>query len=213
MFANKTLINRNSSQRTSTTGRSVVLLIIGLLLSICNSQPANAGILVGNSTDVPLADKNDHIDDVKAVISAYNAANDPDLTKDITLFKKTDDDASDLFNATNDNNGFSFFDFDMTTPITSEAGLLDTSAAYFSYSGPENLWYYSVKGGNNGFSLYTLMAGLNLLTIDGSSQDISHVSFWLGTEGFDPFGNPIPEPATLSLCFIALILCTRRTRL
>jgi hypothetical protein len=208
MFAITALSSRILDRRTPKTGLSALLLLICLV----STAPTQAGILVGNSVDVPLADKNDHIDDVQAVIDAYNVTHDPDLTKDIALFKKTDDDAIDLFNATNDNNGFSFFESDMT-PITSEGSLLDSSTAFFSYDGPENLWYYSVKGGTNGFSLYTLMAGLNLLTIDGSTQDISHVSFWLGTDGLDPFGNPIPEPATWVLCLTAMVICSRRVRL
>ena len=163
--------------------------------------------MVGNSADVPAANHIDKIDDVIAVIDDYNASNDPnepDLTTDISLFKKTDDDAGDLFNLTNDNNGFSFFEADMTTPITSESGLTDDDVAYFSYSGPAKILYYSVKtSANDGFSLYTFMPGLNLLDVVNSTSDFSHVSFW---------GAGLPEPSSWLLAATAAMTLLRRRR-
>jgi len=163
--------------------------------------PAQAGFLVGNSVDVPVGN-NDKIGEVTAVIEHYNANNDPnesDLTTGISLLYKSDDDATEVFDP---NNGFAFFDDpNMATEINSEADLIDNETAYFTYSGPETLLYYSVKtGANDGFSLYTYMDGKNLLTIDGSTKEISHVSFWIA----------IPEPATLVLGISALACCLRR---
>ncbi len=171
------------------------------LIAATPAAPAQAGFLVGNSADVLAASHSEMIDDVIAVIDDFNAnndPNDPDLTTHILLLKKTGDDAGDLFNGTNDNNGFSFFEADMT-PITSESGLTDGDIAYFSYSGPEDLLYYSVKtSANDGFSLYTFMPGLNLLDIVNSDRDNSHVSFW------------VPEPASWLLAAIAAMTILRR---
>ena len=177
------------------------------LIAANSAAPAHAGFLVGNSADVPAADHNDMIDDVIAVIDDFNASNDPnepDLPTAIFLFKKTDDDAGDLFNGTNDNNGFSFFEADMTTSITSESGLTDGNTAYFSYSGPEDLLYYSVKTSeNDGFSLYTFMPGLNLLDVVNSTRDFSHVSFWVAA---------VPEPASWLLAVTAAMTFLRRRK-
>lgn len=174
---------------------------------IAANSPAQAGFLVGNSADVPAADHTDMIDDVIAIIDDYNANNDPnepDLTTDISLFKKTDDDAGDLFNGTNDNNGFSFYEADMLTPITSESGLTDVDVAYFSFSGLENILYYSVKtSANNGFSLYSFIPGLNLLDVVNSTKDFSHVSFWVVSA---------PEPASWLLAVIAATTLLRRRK-
>ena len=174
------------------------------LIAAIPAAPAQAGFLVGNSADVLAAGHNDKIDDVIAVIDDFNANNDPDLTTAISLFKKTDDDAGDLFNLTNDNSGFSFFEADMTTPITSESGLTDGDVAYFSYSGPEDILYYSVKASaEDGFSLYTYMPGLNLLDVVNSTSGISHASFWVVSA---------PEPASWLLAAIAaLTILHRRT--
>ena len=151
---------------------------------------AFAGILVGTDSG------NDNSTNVLSVISDYNAANDPDLITTITDFKKTDDDASFVFNVTNDNNGFSFFEADMTTDITSMGALHDNITAYFSYDGPENILFYSVKASSD-FTLYTYMPGLNLLELESADHDISHVTFWTGPPGIDPFGDPVvPEPST-----------------
>jgi hypothetical protein len=177
------------------------------LIAANPAAPAQAGFLVGNSADVPAADQNDKIDDVIAVIDDFNASNDPnepDLTTHISLFKKTDYDAGDLFNGTNDNSGFSFFEADMTTAITSESGLTDGDVAYFSYSGPENILYYSVKtSANDGFSLYTYMPGLNLLDVVNSTRGISHASFWVVSA---------PEPASWLLAATAAMTFLRRRR-
>ncbi len=173
------------------------------LIAANPAAPAQAGFLVGNSADVAGADHNDTIDNVIAVIDDFNAGYDPDLTTHISLFKKTGDDAGDLFNSTNDNNGFSFFEADLT-PITSESGLTDDEVSFFTYSGPEDLLYYSVKtSAEDGFSLYTYMPVLNLLAVVGSTSDISHVSFW---------GVSAPEPASWLLAAIAaLTILHRRT--
>ncbi len=96
--------------------RLTLLLTAMFLLSGGRVQ---AGFLVGNSADIAGVDQNDSEADVKLVIDDYNASHDPDLIKTFGLFKKTDDDAGDVFNATNNNNGFSFFEADMTTAITS----------------------------------------------------------------------------------------------
>ena len=175
------------------------------LIAANPAAPAQAGFLVGNSADVLAAGHNDKIDDVIAVIIAviddFNANNDPDLTTAISLFKKTDDDAGDLFNLTNDNNGFSFFEADMMTPITSESTLTDDDVSYFSYNGPANILYYSVKtSAKDGFSLYTFMSGLNLLDVANGDRDNSHVSFW------------VPEPASWLLAMTAALTFLRRRK-
>ena len=151
-----------------------------------------AAMFVGSDLSGPPAANDDH-SNVLAIINAYNAVNNPDLTTDFTLFKKSDDDASYVFNSLN---GFSFYsDPAGTSPISSESGLTSTSTAYFSYSGAANLSYYTVKGGPKGFSLYTVDPGLNLLAVEGGGHTISHVSFWTS-----PTLNPhsiVPEPSTL----------------
>ncbi len=176
------------------------------LIAANPAAPAQAGFLVGNSADVAAAGHNDTIDNVIAVIDDFNASNDPnepDLTTDISLFKKTGDDAGDLFNGTNDNNGFSFFEADLT-PITSESGLTDGDVAYFSYSGPANISYYSVKtSADDGFSLYTYTPGMNLLAIVNSTSDISHGSFWVAA---------LPEPSSWLLAVTAAMTFLRRRK-
>ena len=174
------------------------------LIAANPAAPVQAGFLVGNSADVPAAYHTDMIDDVIAVIDDFNASNDPDLTTHILLLKKTGDDAGDLFNGTNDNNGFSFFEADMSTPITFESGLTDGDVAYFSYSGPANISYYSVKtSADDGFSLYTYMPGLNLLDVVNSTSGISHASFWVVST---------PEPASWILAATAAMTFLRRRR-
>ena len=177
------------------------------LIAANSAAPAQAGFLVGNSADVAAADHNDMIGDVIAVIDDFNANNDPnepDLTTAISLFKKTDNDAGDLFNLTNDNSGFSFFEADMITSITSESELTDGDVAYFSYSGPEDILYYSVKASaEDGFSLYTYMPGLNLLDVVNSTSGISHASFWVVSA---------PEPASWLLAATAAMTFLRRRR-
>ncbi len=173
------------------------------LIATNPAAPAQAGFLVGDSADVAGADHNDMIGDVIAVIDDFNASYDPDLTTDISLFKKTGDDAGDLFNGTNDNNGFSFFEADLTS-ITSESELTDGDVAYFSYSGPEDLLYYSVKTSvDDGFSLYTYTPWLNLLAILNTTSDISHVSFWVVSA---------PEPASWLLAVTAALTFLRRRK-
>ena len=176
------------------------------LIAANPAAPAQAGFLVGNSADVAGADHNDTIDNVIAVIDDFNASNDPnepDLTTDISLFKKTDNDPGDLFNLTNDNSGFSFFEVDMT-PFTSESGLFDGDVAYFGYSGPEDLLYYSVKtSAEDGFSLYTYTPGLNLLDVINSTSGLSHVSFWAVSA---------PEPASWLLATIAALTILNRRK-
>ena len=171
------------------------------LIAANPAAPAQAGFLVGNSADVLAVGHNDKINDVIAVIDDFNANNDPDLTTAISLFKKTDDDEGDLFNLTNDNNGFSFFEADMTTPITSESTLTDDDVSYFSYNGPANILYYSVKtSAKDGFSLYTFMPGLNLLDVANGDRDNSHVSFW------------VPESASWLLAMTAALTFLRRRK-
>ncbi len=173
------------------------------LIAANPAAPVQAGFLVGNSADVPAAYHTDRIDDVIAVIDDFNASNDPDLTTHILLFKKTGDDAGDLFNGTNDNNGFSFFEADLT-PITSESGLTDDEVSFFTYSGPEDLLYYSVKtSAEDGFSLYTYMPVLNLLDVVNSTSGISHASFWVVSA---------PEPASWLLAATAAMTFLRRRR-
>ena len=174
------------------------------LIAANPAAPAQAGFLVGNSADVAAAGHNDTIDNVIAVIDDFNANNDPDLTTDISLFNKSDNNAGDLFNLTNDNSGFSFFEADLTTPITSESGLTDSVIAYFGYSGPEDLLYYSVKtSAENGFSLYTYTPGLNLLDVINSTSGLSHASFW---------GVSAPEPASWLLAAIAALTILNRRK-
>jgi hypothetical protein len=152
---------------------------------------AQAGILVGSASG------NDHHADVLAVVQAYNTANDPDLPEDFELFKKTDDDAAFVFDAAN---GFTFWDAEMGgNQLTTEGALTGVNTAWFEYSGPAGLLYYSVKGGPE-FSVYTAMPGRNLITVDGSNADISHVSFW------------VPEPSSLGLASLAGLALVSRAR-
>ncbi|MEQ8208620.1 MAG: hypothetical protein RH917_02215 [Lacipirellulaceae bacterium] len=167
------------------------------------SKNSQAGFLVGNNPGA--MGGNDTLAKVIEEIGEYNAAHDPDLIPPTSLFKKTDDDATFVFNMAN---GFMFFeDAAGTMPITTESALTALPEAYFKYTGTDaNLLYYSVKGpGNFGFSLYTFMSGLNLLDLSGDHREISHVSYWQGPHGIDPFGNPVvPEPAALSIGSVLL---------
>ena len=161
---------------------------------------SNAGFLVGT---VESPQDNESV--VVGMINDYNASNDPDLPTDIELFKKTDDDSAFVFNSAN---GFAFYkDALLTMPILTENDLQMESLAYFTYSGTENLLYYSVKAGQN-VSLSTYMPGANLIDIPNANNNISHVSFWNSTS--DPFN--VPEPATLTLagCGLAGIIFARR---
>ena len=167
------------------------------LIAVVALPAAASAMFVGSDLSGPPA-ANDNLGNVLAVISAYNAANDPDLTTDFTLFKKTDDDASYVFDSLN---GFDFFsDAAGTSAIAGESGLTSTETAYFSYSGAANLSYYSVKGGPKGFSLYTVESGLNLLAIEGGGNSISHVSFWTSPTGF----SSVPEPSTIATVLIGM---------
>ena len=132
-----------------------------------------------------------------AIVNAYNTANDPNLPTNFDLFKKSDDDSAFVFNMAN---GFMFFaDAVGTVPVTTHGQLTSLSTAYFKYTGPENLLYYSMKAGT-GVSVYTFMAGLNLMNV--SNHELSHASFWSGPE-LDPGGGPeAPEPAALTLLFL-----------
>ncbi len=169
--------------------RSLVIAIF--FLSTCNAN-SYGGILIGS------APGNDHLASVVDLIDDYNDDNDPNYFTSISHFKKTDSaaDAGFVFNATNDANGFSFFASDQVTAITSPGDLHDEESAFFSYSGPENLLFYSVKASNE-FTLYTFMPGLNLLQLETADHDMSHVTFWTGPPGIDVFGNPVPEPTSL----------------
>lgn len=185
-------------------------LAVALIISMTFVNHAEAGFLVGNNAGA--SGGNDTLAKVLEEIDEYNAANDPDLIDPTALFKKSDDDAAFVFDS---NNGFQFFqDSGGTTPITSEAQLTSLSEAYFSYDNSDvSLLYYSVKGPSSfGFSLYTFMPGLNLLDLSGDSREISHVSFWEGPPGLDPFGNPIPEPTAAALLLIGGTLWHFRRR-
>jgi hypothetical protein len=182
------------------------LLSVAMILLLASA--AHAGFLVGDNPGA--SGGNDSLAKVIEEITQYNSANDPDLTTDISLFKKSDDDAPELFTSPSD---FAFFaDSGGTIPIATESGLVALSEAYFTYSGPANILFYSVKGPSTfGFSLYTYMAGLNLLDLSGDSRAISHVSFWTGPPGINFYGNPVPEPATC-LLFATAICCSLLNR-
>jgi hypothetical protein len=189
------------------------MLALGLILLSAADKKAHATIVVGSLPLVGTDDDNpqDFLSDILDVIDAYNFAKDPDLTKDIMLFKKTDADAAFVFNATN---GFEFFsDAGGTIPVTTESALIALETAYFSYGGSETIVYYDVKA-SKGFSLYEFRSsGLNLLTRDDVTNDISHLSFWKSTG--DPVfnqSNAVPEPATFALAFIGLAFWRFRRR-
>jgi hypothetical protein len=184
--------------------------LLSVAATLCLASTSHAGFLVGNNAGA--GGGNDTLAKVIEEINEYNLANDPDLTTNISLFKKSDDDATELFAPLSD---FAFFeDAAGTIPITTESGLTSLDEAYFTYSGPANILFYSVKGPSSfGFSLYTYMAGLNLLDLSGDSREISHVSFWVGPPNIDIFGNPVPEPATCALLGVAVCsLMFRRLR-
>lgn len=192
---------------------SFAITAIAVLATITLApKNTHAGFLVGNNPGA--MGGNDTLAKVIEEIGEYNAANDPDLIYPTSLFKKSDGDSAFVFDMSN---GFMFFeDAAGTMPVTTEAALTSLSEAYFKYTGTDaNLLYYSVKGPSGfGFSLYTFMPGLNLLDLSGDSREISHVSFWQGPPGTDPFGNPlVPEPASLaigSLLLGCLMLKRRR---
>ena len=190
-------------------------LATAVLSAFALSIPAQAAIitgtlpLVGTYANGPMGG-NDKISSVIEVIDAFNAINNPDLTTDIMLFKKTDDDAAFMFSATPPTNGFEFFSDALgTSQITAQAGLTALNDAYFRYTGPEALEYYSVKS-STGFSLYQFGAGLNLLTRDDTNQGISHASFWKSTSPPVTTTVNIPEPSTFVIWSMLLALGGRR---
>ncbi len=175
------------------------LLLLALAGGSVVGERADASIVVGNLPLVGTDNNNsqDKLADVVAVVDAYNAAKDPDLINPTALFKKTDDDAAFVFNAAN---GFSFFaDVSETIAVTSASALHNLTTAYFRYSGPESIAYYSVKSAK-GFSLYAFQpASLNLLTRDDTNQDISHVSFWSGD------ATAVPEVSSICVWMLMLV--------
>ncbi|WP_252851798.1 hypothetical protein [Aeoliella straminimaris] len=159
------------------------------------SPSAHAGMIVGTGGG---NGGNDTIGDVMDVIDDYNANNDPALSTDIMFLAKSDEVSFDYGMGSD----FMFFeDADGLNAVTSASELTSLDMAYFKYTGEENLLFYSVKGPSQaGFTLYTYMpVMLNLMDLSNSSAEISHVSFWKGPGGIDPFGNSIPEPSALAL--------------
>lgn len=143
-----------------------------------------AAMIVGNS----VGNLNDNAANVGDVIDAYNLANDPDLPTTFTLLGKTDDGTI----AFDQSDGIVFWEDEaMTTEITTAAALHSSNIAYFTYDDSQGqMLYYSVKGGNEGFTLYTFWPGMKNILQTPSGQNISHASFWLGERP-----DPIPEPS------------------
>ncbi len=170
-------------------GAFSIAVVFGLLGLVPSSAFATLYInnYVGNSG----YRENDNQDNVVKVIERYNKYKNPDLPTDIMLFKKTDDHADFVFDPAN---GFKFWDRkEGGNQITSASELHSVHKAWFTYDGPMDLLYYSVKAGKK-FSLFKFVDGVrNLLAVKWNykCKDISHVSFWK-----DP-GNPVPEPASL----------------
>jgi len=181
-----------------------VAVALGLLV-VTWAGSAEASMLVGNSASA----SNDMEADVLAVIVTYNTANDPDLPTDLTAFKKSDDDAAFVFDAAN---GFTFWDAPTGgSQITSDSALHTRTDAWFTYTGPADLTYYSVKNGNIPFSVHLYMSsGRNHIDLaadphDPNTKDISHVTFWTTAAG------EVPEPAALAgLAGLALAAGVRR---
>ncbi len=159
---------------------------------------ASAGILLGGATG-PGNVGNDKLANVIQVINGYNTANATSFSTNISLFKKTDDDAAFVFNAAN---GFTFWDMAVGgSQITTEASLTSTEEAWFEYAGSASLLYYSTKASTS-FEVITFMAGArNKLVVGTAQHDISHASFW------------VPEPGSLMLstALIGLLAARRRT--
>lgn len=177
------------------------------LVAIVASSNAYAGLIIGDSNAANGG--NDPASEVLNVIEDYNDSNDPDVVEDFMLFKKSDDDANFVFDGSN---GFMFAEnSDGTAPIASLGDLTDLEQAYFKYTGPANLIFYTVKGSkHDGFTLYTFMPGWNLLDVDpfqNGNSEISHVSFWksTGVIPIDPFGNQVPEPSTAIALGLSLV--------
>ena len=183
--------------------KTAVSLGIIVIVAATFSQPSDAATFIGNALESKGPGGNDKLDNVLALIENINSTNDPDLPTDFGLFKKTDDDAAFVFDAAN---GFSFFDAATGGNVIATAGdLHSTDTAWFEYSGSVDIHYYSVKSGSDvGFSLYQFVPGdRDILTINGSDQEISHVSIW------------VPEPSTFLLsasCLFVLTIFSRRRR-
>ena len=180
-------------------------LSLGILFAVATTfcRPGNAATFIANALESKGPGSNDKFDNVVTLIENLKNTNDPDLPTEFWLFKKTDDDAAFVFDAAN---GFSFFDAGTGgEAITSAGDLHSTDTAWFEYSGPEDILFYSVKSGSTvGFSLYQFVPGeRNILTAHGSDQDISHVSIW------------VPEPSSFLLsasCLFGLTIFGRRKR-
>ncbi|QDT01309.1 PEP-CTERM sorting domain-containing protein [Adhaeretor mobilis] len=209
---NRTRLQVVALRAYTTRARGFLATLSAAFIFCVSASIAEAGFLVGNNPGA--MGGNDTLAKVLEEIDEYNTANDPDLIDPTALFKKTDDDATFVFNMAN---GFMFFeDAAGTMPVTTESALTNLDEAYFKYTGSDaNVLYYSVKGPSQfGFSLFTFMSGLNFLDLDGDSRNMSHVSFWEGPPGTDPFGNPtVPEPSALVLLLsMGTLLTTSRRR-
>jgi hypothetical protein len=174
---------------------AILATVLSTFIGVAAAEKAQGALILGT------APGNDKKADVVAVIATYNATNATTLSTNLTLFKKTDDNAGFVFNATN---GFKFYDAQVGgMQITAENGLTGETAAWFEYSGPAPLAYYSVKAANT-FSVYTFATGArNLLegpfdAAKSKYHDISHASFWTA-----PGTAAVPEPASLSAAAIA----------
>ncbi|MBX3444821.1 MAG: PEP-CTERM sorting domain-containing protein [Planctomyces sp.] len=179
--------------------RSIAALV---LVSAIGSQ-AEAGFLVGSVNNGP--GTNDNHATVLAVIQAYNAVNDPDLSEDFSLFKKTDNDAAFVYNTTN--GFFIYSDAAGTNLVTSNAQLENLSEVWFKYTGDVNLLYYSAKSKHDVVvRTFTLAPGLNYVNV--SPKDLSHISFWKGPtppkDDDPPPGVQTPEPASSAMLLIGL---------
>ena len=170
-------------------------LVLGLCtFSIVLPTAADASTFLGNT-----ASGNDPVDQVIAVIDQYNMDNMTDLTTDIELFKKTDDDKAFFDDPMN---GFTFFDMAMGGNELTVDELPMTDEAWFEYIGSEPVQYYSVKAAQLA-SVYQFWSGeRNILAIPGETQDVSHVSVF------------VPEPTSGLLAVLGLLglAATRRSK-
>ncbi|HEV7302338.1 MAG TPA: hypothetical protein VGN72_23570 [Tepidisphaeraceae bacterium] len=180
-------------------GKGLVAAVFAVGSLVASADQADAGLLLGTASG------NDHKADVVGVITAYNAANTTSLSTDISLFKKTDDNSTFVFNASN---GFTFYDSQVGgNQISTENGLTNTTTAWFTYTGPASVSYYSLKASGN-FSVYSYDAGVrNLLQVpDTKLKDISHASFWTTP-------TAVPEPAGIAtMAVLGSIALVRRRR-
>ncbi len=202
-----TFIAESLCSQWATLGRKVFVSsarIAPAIAMLLLGTTAHAGIIVGSSNAANGG--NDPESEVINVVDDYNTANDPDLFADenlIRAFQRRT--TTGIVRIRHEQRLHVFRQQRRHWPDCERRRTDRSGVGLFQVHGPGKHSVLLGQGSNaDGFTLYTFMQGLNVLDTVTGTSGISHVSFWTGPPGFDPFGNPIPEPATALLAGLAL---------